>query len=69
MRGYLKLHVNRVLEKAKFPVAFLISTFLERAACYLMKDPREDILSKSEAICLYCLCPEFEVLSSLISQE
>ena len=57
MCGYLKLHVNRVLEKAKFPVAFLINTFLERVACYLMRDPKGDILSKPEAICLYSLCP------------
>lgn len=45
MCGYLKLHVNRVLEKAKFPVAFLINTFLERVARCLRD-------SKSEAICL-----------------
>lgn len=51
MCGYLKLHVNRVLEKAKFPVAFLINTFLERGACCL-RDPGGDILSKSEAFCL-----------------
>lgn len=66
MCGYLKLHVNRVLEKANFPVAFLINTFLERTVCYLMRDPREDILSKSKAVCLYSLCSQCEVLSSLI---
>lgn len=37
--------VSRVLRKAKFPVAFLINTFLERAACYLARDPGKDILS------------------------
>lgn len=66
MRGYFKLYVNRVLEKVKFLVVFLISIFLERVVCYLMKDFREDILSKFEVICLYCLCSEFEVLFSLI---
>jgi hypothetical protein len=47
--SYLKLRVNRVLMKAKFPVTFLINTFLERAACYLLRDPGVGILSKSEA--------------------
>lgn len=64
MCSYLKLHVNRVLEKAKFPVALLINTFLERPACYLMRDPGEDILSKSEVVCLYSLCAQFEVLTT-----
>lgn len=63
MCAYLKLHVNRVLEKAKFPVAFLINTFLEKAACYLVRGPGEDILSHSRLFHLYSLCSVWNSLT------